>query len=183
MRTAKVARAFTLIELLVVITIIGLLAGMLLPVFGRAKESARATACLSNLRQMGVSLNLYVQDNKNRLPVMYDFIFSTNSIPTNNLRTVDIVLTNHLGAPAILKCPSDREGVYERTHASYSWNVLLNGQDADLFKIMNLTFNPHQVPVFFDKEGFHKARGEDKASNFLYADGHIQNQLVIEGTK
>ena len=48
-------------------------------------------------------------------------------------------------------------------------------------KIFNIQFNPHEIPVVFDKEDFHKARGANKAVNYLYADGHIKNLLTLEG--
>jgi hypothetical protein len=60
-------------------------------------------------------------------------------------------------------------------------NSLLNGQNADNLNMLGVPFQPHQVPVMFDKEKFHIARGEKKAQNFLYADGHIKNLLVLEG--
>jgi len=62
-------RAFTLIELLVVIAIIAILAAILFPVFSRARENARATACLSNLKQISLCMLQYVQDNDESYPV------------------------------------------------------------------------------------------------------------------
>jgi prepilin-type N-terminal cleavage/methylation domain-containing protein len=59
---------FTLIELLVVIGIIGLLAALLLPVLGKGKALARATTCKSRLGQMGLALQMYVDDHQNRYP-------------------------------------------------------------------------------------------------------------------
>jgi len=59
----KPLSAFTLIELLTVIAIIGILAAILIPVVGRVRESARASQCTSNLRQIGSAMHLYMTDN------------------------------------------------------------------------------------------------------------------------
>jgi prepilin-type N-terminal cleavage/methylation domain-containing protein len=170
--------AFTLVELLVVISIIALLAALLLPVLSRAKESGRATVCLSNLHQIGLALQLYVQDNNNHLPVMYDKPLTG----TNGLPAPDMVLSNYLGNVRVLRCPSDTRRIFEITGCSYAWNSLLNGEDAEHLSAIGLDFDPHQIPLMYDKEGFHAARGPTKAQNFLYADGHIKNLLAIEGT-
>jgi prepilin-type N-terminal cleavage/methylation domain-containing protein/prepilin-type processing-associated H-X9-DG protein len=64
----RAVQGFTLIELLVVIAIIAILAAMLLPSLSRAKERSKAISCLNNLRQMGVSLFTYANDNSDKIP-------------------------------------------------------------------------------------------------------------------
>jgi prepilin-type N-terminal cleavage/methylation domain-containing protein/prepilin-type processing-associated H-X9-DG protein len=171
-------RAFTLVELLVVIALIATLAALLLPTFGRAKESGRATVCLSNLHQIGLALQLYVQDYRNRLPYMRDRSLTS----TNELPGPDLVLSNYLGNIHVLQCPSDSQNLFLTTGSSYSWNSLLNGEDADHLVALGINFDPHQIPLMYDKDRFHKARGTRKEVNYLYADGHIKNLLAIEGT-
>ena len=68
MHTPRTRRAFTLIELLVVIAIIAILASILFPVFAQAREKARQTQCISNLRNVGTAIQMYTQDYDENLP-------------------------------------------------------------------------------------------------------------------
>lgn len=70
--------AFTLIELLTVIAIIGILAAIIIPTVSTVRATARETQGRSNLRQIGLSLQLYANDNKQRLPIAYDSATNTS---------------------------------------------------------------------------------------------------------
>src|SRR6476646_8857829 len=69
MRRPAPRRAFTLVELLVVIGIIALLVSILLPTLNRARESARRTKCLSNLRSIGQLVTMYANQNRGQIPI------------------------------------------------------------------------------------------------------------------
>lgn len=161
--------AFTLIELLVVMAIIGILAALLLPTLNRSKAATRAVACMSNLHQVGIALQMYLQENNNHLPVMRDYSATadTNTVP---LPTPNVVLASELGNTNVLDCPADTAGLFQQTGSSYSWNSLINGQDAGHMQVFGMTFNSTQIPLMFDKGSFHKERGPAKAVNYLYGD-------------
>jgi prepilin-type N-terminal cleavage/methylation domain-containing protein len=114
-------RAFTLVELLVVIAIVGLLAALLLPALASARDKSRKTACVSNLRQMGIALLNYATDNDGRIPYgpkappftnPGDFYPSTGA-PTSLISLqsgapvgLGLMLAQQLcGQPKVLFCP------------------------------------------------------------------------------
>jgi prepilin-type N-terminal cleavage/methylation domain-containing protein/prepilin-type processing-associated H-X9-DG protein len=175
------ADAFSLVELLVTVAIIGILAALIMPALSQAKEGGRSTFCQGNLHQIGVALQIYVGESKNRMPTMSDQSAGTNF--QTNLATIDVVLSNQLGSLQVLCCPSDNAQIFQQTGSSYSWNNLVNGQDADHLQILATAYALTKIPLVFDKQSFHAALGTNRAINYLYADGHIKNLLILGGAK
>jgi prepilin-type N-terminal cleavage/methylation domain-containing protein/prepilin-type processing-associated H-X9-DG protein len=101
-------RGFTLIELLVVIAIIAILAAILFPVFQKVRENARRTACLSNMKQLGLAITQYNQD--------FDEKFPCGALDTDGTghwgRGWAGQIYTYVKSQAVYKCPDDSTGVY-----------------------------------------------------------------------
>jgi prepilin-type N-terminal cleavage/methylation domain-containing protein/prepilin-type processing-associated H-X9-DG protein len=99
-----IRKGFTLIEILVVIAIIAILAAILLPVFGRARENARRSSCLSNEKQIGLAFAQYAQD--------YDGNTANSpSVPLPPCSWIDRVLP-YIKSTAVFECPSAPNLIY-----------------------------------------------------------------------
>jgi prepilin-type N-terminal cleavage/methylation domain-containing protein len=109
---------FTLIELLVVIAIIAILAAILFPVFAQARDKARQTSCLSNLKQLGLGFAQYVQDYDEMFPVNLPYIAPINGGNQPGM-TWDLQIMPYVKNDQIFWCPSD--GAARLTPASYPW--------------------------------------------------------------
>lgn len=128
-------RGFTLVELLVVIAIIGILAAILFPVFARARENARRTSCLSNLKQISLGYMMYIQDYDERFPA--NFAYPGGAPYLSYFAAV----TSYLKSKQVWYCPSHSSdvtlgsngawGPWQTTDRSvhYYQNYLIGGND------------------------------------------------------
>ena len=104
----KAKSGFTLIELLVVMAIIAILAGILLPVFASAREAGRTTSCLSNMKQLGLTLEMYKKDHDQTYPQSY--YYNNGATSANGYTHWSGLVSDYAQSNKIFVCPSDANG-------------------------------------------------------------------------
>jgi prepilin-type processing-associated H-X9-DG protein/prepilin-type N-terminal cleavage/methylation domain-containing protein len=194
--------AFTLIELLVVIAIIAVLASLLLPALARAKEKGRQAACMSNLRQIGLALRMYAEDNNGWLP-------TTTHGGNTNASWIYQLAGQLANVDRIRICPSDpkREERLTARAASYTLNEYTAVDLTDPFgrlletyrRLDRLRFPSGTITTFeiADAVGVNvmndhthsrkwtngwsavtadiQPKRHGSSANYLFADGHVEN--------
>jgi len=116
---ARTRRAFTLIELLVVIAIIAILAAILFPVFAKARDRAKASACISNEKQIGLALTQYAEDYDSNFPPERVLIGSAWSLGSNTWKDA---LAKYINSRDVWVCPSNDQS-WTNTPTPFGMNL------------------------------------------------------------
>jgi prepilin-type N-terminal cleavage/methylation domain-containing protein len=170
MKPSRVRPAgFTLTELMVVVLIIAALAGISYPVGKALIARSRSTACIARLRDIGVALESYLQDNAQTMPN----IAAGRKSKGEEVAVLDTELRPYLSNPESFHCPADHE-LFEHSGCSYIWNSTQSGRNRNSLAFFGKSGADKRIPLVTDKEEWHPG---EPGVNFLYADLSASNKL------
>jgi len=178
MKRNKHIKRFTLIELLVVIGILGVLMAITLPALQMAKKTGKRANCISNLKQIGISIQVYAEGNNNFFPWG-----CTSQILANPGRKTLCSAVNLENKKELFRCPDENEDLFASEGSSYLWNwtqIELPGNErSDQLKYDTIPFGgmvpPENFAILIDAGPYHGNSGVKSAFNVLYASGRIDD--------
>ncbi len=189
-------KGFTLIELLVVIAIIAILAAILFPVFARAREKARQTSCLSNLKQFGLGLMMYAQDYDEMLPVR---AYTGTDLVYPNGTTGTTYLWYHMLYPYLknwqmMQCPSSSQRYDGGYHPMggyggnvYIWEISLGRvtEPSETLAVLDGSYYLLDEDADNGDNAYNPVAAHNEGSNATLLDGHAKwykTATIIGGT-
>ena len=187
---------FTLVELLVVIGIIAVLAAMLMPALGKAREKAKQAECINNQKNLSLAITMYSNDNRSHFPYLTDgatgngvyggwIRYENFPCPTSGIFDIEGgTLFSYVGTVKVYRCPSEKT----RNNNSYGINSKLNALPVDSPK------DAASCPLFLEEgtrgttdDGYFLvdnnvlAKRHGKGDVFAFCDSHVEWQHWGDG--